>query len=83
MSGANKTTLCLRITADPKENWKNFKKALLECEHVCPECYSLNVLHYFERLVIYDRNSEIIGFKDWGLYPYSAFQCEDWGWENF
>ena len=66
MSKSNKTTLILHITSSPKKNWECFKEVLMEAEHICPDCYSSSVYHYFERLVIYDKDSKIVGFKDWG-----------------
>ncbi len=60
-----------------------FKRMALEHFRICPECRSKNVWHYYERIVMYDENGEVFGYKDWCDNPYSAYECQECGFNDF
>ena len=50
----------------------------------CPECKSIEVLEYTERIMVFNRNSEHIDTKDWNdSGAFHGLQCEECGWDNF
>jgi hypothetical protein len=57
-------------------------KALYLYHPLCPSCFSDDLTHYYEEIVVYDRHFNKIGTKDWGS-NYSAHECNDCGWEDF
>jgi len=73
---------------------KNLRKKVHNCfqdlwnimfernQDFCLKCGSKEVLRYIERICIYDKG-KVVGFKDWGLNPFNAVECEVCGWNNF
>lgn len=49
----------------------------------CPVCYNTSLYYYHDTIVVCDVESgyKTIGYKDWGC-TYSAYECQDCGWEN-
>lgn len=63
-------------------DWEQFKEIMLQINHICPMCFSDETIHYVERLVMYDKDGDVVGHKDWGC-EYDGWKCDECGWERF